>query len=73
MESCATCVFGEFKKTPTGRINRTWPGRCRYEPLPLPALPVAANPPKWPPNFVGVWDDMGGPDECHVYQPKDKS
>ena len=63
-QSCKTCKYAEFPRTPTGRIKRTCHGKCKVDFVP-PPLPACIARPYWP--RVSIWPDMG--ENCPSYEP----
>lgn len=67
--ACAKCQLADWPLTPSGRIKKSTPGRCKA-PMPAqkppPLLCIMVSPP-W--HRVAVWPDYVGP--CEAFKPKE--
>jgi hypothetical protein len=61
--TCKTCKYAEFPRTPTGRIKRNAPGKCKANFVP-PPLPACIAQPYW--HRLAIWPDYG--ENCPTYE-----
>jgi len=67
-QSCGSCLFGQFERTPTGRIKQKKSGQCTFEvpqqPLPDSITKAAMYVATRPKSFI--WPKDGETCPCYV-------
>lgn len=69
-QSCKTCKYSKWERTPTGKISKLYGGKCLFK-IELPILPSCVN------SFINlntenwknrVWPNNGA--DCKVWEYK---